>query len=423
MNAAITLGKRRWTFIALIPSVYGLILFAATFALFELRLIESEPLRPESTFLCLFAMTVFLLSAVLHSAAFRSEANALVARMAVPGLHDPVLVDRTALSLLHIIGFLGLALYIRELIAVFGSPLALAASLLNTSHEVRWATESIHTVGVQLTYVGWIAIALTACAVARGSVRPFWILLAVLQFAGNLVFIDRTRPTWILVTCGLLMMACRFHRVSTAQLVRVSLVTGLALIFVFVLVGFWVGKISTEDPRLFGATELSPVAQSIYYYLTSSFAYLNRIVDTEQVFNWIPERSLYPLFQTLSALGLTDPPPSQVNDVYYVPFPTNTGTILEPLYRDGGALYATLGLAAIVFTIDSFSLMLLRNGSFMALLAWAHLCFSNLLAFFTPKFNNTPLWMVLFFAACALLLGDSARRVPLSGRIRLGPPA
>lgn len=418
-NQCPCMRRDAWTHLGLIPSVYGFVLFVATFILYQLQLIAYEPMNGETLTLCLFAVTVYLFSAMLHVNSYSSAGQLLAARMAIPGPHDPVLTDHIALGVMHLIGFLGLTLYVRTLIDFFGSPLLFFLALKESTHEVRWAAASIQTIGIQLTYVGWIAIALTACTMARGSVRVVWIIAALAQFAGNLVFVDRTRPMWILVTCGLVVMASRFHRLRTAQLLRRSILASVGLVMLFVVVGFWVGKVSTEDPRLFGTTRLPPVAQPVYYYITSSFAYLNRITDVEDTFSWSPERSLYPLFQALASLGLTDPPPSQVNDVYFVPVPANTGTILEPLYRDGGAVYATIGFAALVFIMDSLALAFVRNGSFIALLAWAHLCFCNLLAFFTPKFNNTPLWMVVFIAIATLLFSASrGARLPIFGHIR-----
>jgi len=78
--------------------------------------------------------------------------------------------------------------------------------------------------------------------------------------------------------------------------------------------------------------------------------------------------------------------------------PTNVGTFLEPLYRDGGVPLVFVGIFLHTFGFGWLGTWLLRFPSAVTLAGWSTLCFCNAMAFFTPKFNNSPTWLFLALA-------------------------
>jgi hypothetical protein len=168
-------------------------------------------------------------------------------------------------------------------------------------------------------------------------------------------------------------------------------VAGLAFVGIFLGIAAWVGKVVSEGQ--FGESPLPPFAQNIYVYGTSGFAYFNRLLETQDAVTYVPERVLYPAFKVLAGLGLSAPPPSQINEFFYMPFPTNIGTFLEPFYRDGGRLFLILGIILQSFGLDLAGYAFLRSGRPTARFAWANVCFVAFIGFVTPKLTNFPVWL------------------------------
>jgi hypothetical protein len=304
-------------------------------------------------------------------------------------------------SVLHVVGLAGVLLYCWELIKLAGSLELFILALFTDSSLIRQGLSEISSPGIQLSYLGWMAIALSLVYFVR--YRWSWILalLSALQFAANLTFIDRTRPIWI-VSCALL-TAMAFDQ---GQLSRrpFKVIGGFCLfaVLAFVLIGLWIGKTGGEAGG-YGATALDGMYFSLYLYLTGGFAYANELLTHTLVVSWVPERVLYPLFRLASELGISSAPPSQISEFFYVPYPMNVGTFLEPFLNDGGVLFALVGILIYTLGFDYAGLICLRSGRFLATYFWANLCFSALIAFFVPKIGSTPFWLFL-----ALSLGAAA---------------
>jgi hypothetical protein len=386
-----------------IPSFYGLVTFSMAFLLYLLNFSGFDAPSIETLLLCAFATLSFVIATVLWQPSFQR----LVAKGAYQTRAGPAGETRGFLVALALqfVGLLGIFLYARGLASYFGSWLQLGLLMLTASHEVRWAAEEVQSVGTQLGYIGWVAIWLWAYREA--TYRATWTerLLAMVQFSANLIYVDRTRPIWILFGVSLVFLYLRQNRFSVGAIIRASSIATAATLGIFIFVGLWVGKISVEGESSFGdrsAALLMPLND----YATGGFAYLNRIVLDEAP-ELRPARSLYPLFVVASRVGATDPPPPQVNEFLLVPVETNVGTFIEPAYRDAGLLFAFLVVAAHAFGFNWLARRLLERPQFMHIVAWTALCFCNLFAFFTPKFNNVPTWLFVGLAALATLRNRS----------------
>lgn len=380
-----------------VPSVYGAALWILWLCLYWIRLISWDEPGLLANFLFAATALAFVASAVLVAARYR-ELPPHEARAPQRGSGKVLIALVLAL---HLVGLAGITKYVLDFSASLGGVDVFFLLLAEAPHRIRWESEVTSSVGTQASYAGWLAIGLTAHFVSNRRMSRWMLVPCVVQLLANLTFIDRTRPLWILFTSGL-MLAPRVRSVPARKLITWALTGGLAAGAVFVGVGTWIGKISTDRP--YGNTSLPPQLENVYFYGTSGFAYFNRVVEVENVHDFVPERTAYPVFKALAAVGTVPPPPNQINDFYSVPFETNVGTALEPFFRDGGLLFTLMGIVVITLGFDALALWFWRRGTALSDYAAAHLCFASFIAFFTPKLPAFPLWLFCGAALAEALL-------------------
>jgi oligosaccharide repeat unit polymerase len=381
--------KRRYPVGAIlqIPSFWGALTWVAAFGLYLLRLLSWD--SPSAAALLVFS---FVGIAFVASTLVFEESYVIVRDSSAHFTNSETPTRRYSLQLLalHALGFAGIALYVRDLARVLGGWQVFTAALLYGSQYIRWALEDSVSFGTQISYFGWIAIALTVIHLRRNKASRWWLLLVFAQVLGNLLFVDRTRPTWIgLTTIAVVLIDVRdlsFHRLA-----RWILIVCATFIALFLAIAQWLGK--NPEAGAYGHSVLPLPLQSMYLYTTAGFAYFNEILHKLAPAQFETQRTLYPAWKVLARLGLAKEPVSQVNEIYWVPFPVNVGTFLEPWYRDGGFALAGIGLFVHTVLANWLGLILLRAGTPLARFAWANLCFMCFIAFFTPKATTLPLWM------------------------------
>lgn len=385
-----------------IPSFYGALTWGIWLLLYLLQLIQLNECSVEAMVIYITTEICFVISAYLSYPIYRDKIvmNRNVKEYLHPacGQHSWI---RMVLLALHAIGFTGLALWLVHLAEYLGGINLLLFALLNAAETIRGDTNLPTTIGIQLTYFGWLAIALTVFAIAKKQVSKWWMILALLQFAGNFLFIGRTQPLWIMYT-SLLMALVSFVNVSIKRTVIWLALGFFVFVTVFWALGEWTGKTyyegKFENPAIPGATQV------MYAYGVSGFAYFNHMLVNHEPIAYTPERTLYPLMKSLSRFGLAKEPPSQIIEFYDIPFETNVGTFLEPFYRDGGILFVLIGVLVYSFGLDIFGLKLLQSGRPLALYAWSNLCFTALIGFMTPKITQFPVWLFVGLGLTSLLI-------------------
>lgn len=418
---------RKWLAAALfVPSFYGFVTWGTTLALYSLRLIDWHASSVRSMAVFLAVLVCFGASLALFLPFYRTaaEKSSRLAETITPAKWQPGApwhISDAVLWVLHIVGFMGLALYVREILGHFDSWTGLLTSLLNESYLIRQA--EIELLGIYLAYFGWMAIPLTILRWRFKGRLPAALLIAlVAQCAGNLLFIDRTRPIWLVFISVLILFPFVPQLNAQKLMKRVLGLAGFGVL-AFYLIGMWVGKIG-EGFSHYGFVGIGQEFSVLYYYLTSGFAYFDVILEQEAEFDDIPQRSLYPLFKAASMLGMGPDPVSQILPFIEAPFPANVGTFLEPYFSDGGMLYMALGIAACTFGVDFLAYHLFRSNDPFALFCWANLSFVSFIAFFVPKLVSTPVWLFLFIAGASIFLRMATRPrldsvedlVPLAGK-------
>jgi hypothetical protein len=392
--------------ILLIPSFWGFCTWMVWLALYSARLVAWYPSNPVATIAFIGVAACFLGSMII----FRRPYRDLAARQlrSHPTRKPLAMPARATLLALHGIGLLGVALYVRDMARALGGWQQFFASLLYASQLIRLTLEETTSFGVQLSYVGWVAVGLSVCFVRRRQVSSWFLVFSIVQGAANILFMDRTRPIWIGFTTALVALSVS-ESFSARKLVRNATWGLIGCAVCFAAIAIWIGK--TPEEGAFGNSPLPLSLQYVYSYGTAGFAYFNEIVARLTPTEVGAQRVLYPLFKLLARLSLTTTPPPQVNDIYWVPFPINVGTFLEPWYRDGGILLATIGVLAQSVGQDFLGLLLLRNGRPLARFAWSNLCFASFIAFFTPKFNNLPFWLFVGLGTAGLAADAIRHRI------------
>ncbi len=383
-----------------IPSFYGAVTWGAWLFLYVLRLIKLDNFNPLALALFILIELLFVLVACSSFPRYRdvlsNTKNATDHRMSNDGFPC-----KSLLLALHVIGFLGLSKYLMDIASYFGGFNYVLFSLLHEAANIRGDIDLPTSLGTQLSYFGWLAIAFTIFGIANKKLSIWWLLLVAFQFLGNLIYIDRTRPIWIMFSALLMIFPSTAHLNLRKILKWVSVVLVVSSIL-FWFIAEWRGNTYYEDKL--DDSVLPGITQLMYAYGVSGFAYFNHMLVNNEPISYKPERILYPLLKLLSKLNLTEEPPSQILEFYDVPFETNVGTFLEPFYRDGGFLFVFLGVLIYSVGFDILALKLLESKNIFALFAWSNICFTTFIAFFTPKITQFPIWLFIGLGSFSLLI-------------------
>jgi hypothetical protein len=309
---------------------------------------------------------------------------------------------------LHIIGFLGIALYVHDFSAALGGAARFWTLLATTTYVVRWQAVDTLSVGTQLSYAGWIATALTVILVRVKRLPKKWLVVAAVQYLGNALFLGRTRLFWILIVTIVMLAPLIKRSLSLRRTSLIALATLVTLVVVFISIGAWIGKLQAANVSE-RDSDVPYMVQNLYLYATAGFAYFNAVVETESPHPGF-EGIAYPLYQVGRYLHVSEKPRSQINATLYLPFGVNVGTFLEPFFRDGGYPLTIVGILIATICVDYAALYFWTSNNYFGWYASAQLCFSSALAGFSPKITTFPVWLFLGSALVAMALQRRARR-------------
>jgi oligosaccharide repeat unit polymerase len=362
------------------PSFYGAITWVLIYVLYAMDFLQWEAAGVEAHIVFVVQITFFLIATVLSAAKFECI-NGVISKLGSIK-HPSVKI----VLLLHSLGFFGLAKFIIDFSPNLSN--GFIQSLLVNPSSIRALGAEMTSIGIQISYFGWLAIGISLC---YRKLNKWLLCISLAQFLMNFIFIDRTRPVWILFTALLCYLWSREH-INGWKVLRILAILGAVFILLFVLIALWSGK--TGDGSF--SSDVNPLLGSLYIYITAGFAYFAHMVNVEISDNYfVLDRVLAPFWTVLSAFNLASPPPDQILDFYEMPYSSNVGTALEPFYRDGGFLFVLFGMIVYSFGFNAVGAWFLKRNNAYAVYAWATLCFCNLIGFFTSKIGNTPVWFFL----------------------------
>jgi len=415
----------------LVPSFYGLAGWIIAVLLYFLNAINWAPPTALCLVTCISVVASFALSLSLNYKRFAAIENRPVAANASWQWRRRLLEPLCFVYLA--IGTLGLVWYIATLATRFGNLYELALVFISESHRIRWANEEGRHVSFQLTYFGWIGIFLAVYGRKHFRFNKLLLAMSTLQFIGNLLFVDRTRPIWLLFVTtqmiiygatfsasggsllqgGLLVRRGRRAKRSINAILLPSSLIGLSML-IFYLVAEWSGKTGENMSHSYGNPNVPEIVLGPYIYATSGLAFLNdQLSETEP---WLGfNNSIYPALVAASKIDPNIAAPRALLDFRLCPHPTNVGTFLEPFLSDGGIAFAIVGIAIHAFFFDWLAYRCLAQRGFHGIHLWATLCFVNAISCFVSKVNTTPVWIFSTLGIVSIALGASARH----GRCRL----
>lgn len=376
-----------------IPSFYGALSWGVWLVLYSMDLMLLDECSVLAMSLYLIVEFMFVLSVFVSLPHYRNYVETSRERTLFAGVTQGVRPGLAiALLALHSAGFIGLMLYVIKFSKNLGGLSGFVFALFSQAYAIRWETETSASVGTQLSYFGWIAISLTVYFVVRRKLPKSWLLLAFMQFLGNLLYIDRTRPLWIIFT-SLLIILPAARELNMKRIARWMVLSTFVAFIIFWAVAEWTGK--TGYKGTYESSVLPGITKDIYVYGVSGFAYFNKLLQSNEELSYAPVRTIYPVLTFFSRAGVTRTPPSQVLEFYDVPFSTNVGTFLEPFFRDGGVLFVLCGIIIYSFGLNLAGLYFLNSSNPLAIYAWSNLCFTCFMGFFTPKIASFPVWLFL----------------------------
>lgn len=256
--------------------------------------------------------------------------------------------------------------------------------LVDNPLEIRAVPLDGLTRGVQLSYIGWIAVFLSGASAAlykKGRLTNY--LLVALQLAANLVFISKMRPIAIVFLFAFPYFVLYRRRFSFVRLGAISAILMAAIVAFFIYWSDATGK--TYELGL----GYPPAVETFLLYFTSGPAYLSHILEYELP-DYDLSRTLRPVYMASAVIFGTDAPPSRILQYYDLPITTNVGTALEPWYRDMGFFGLGVGVVVLSFGLDAMAYWGLRFGRVTGLLLTVMMCVCSTLAFFVPRLSTGP---------------------------------
>lgn len=396
----------RFRHLFFIPSFYMLVMFSAGYFFYLLRVIRWETAPAELHIWCLLTILTALLSTLAHSRACNHAINSKDFRETVSGQYLDKRFFYPVFFAALVIGFAGVIKFILDYSNFLGTFDFFLMIFFNDTGQLRTMSGNVESAGTQLSYFSWIAAFLISIFLGARKISKWWILVLILIVLANSIFLDRTRPVWILFMCVLIFFFTRYHEYSRKKIALFMSGTLGFFVTIFLLIGALLGKGADDrNEQNFG---LPSWTQPVFLYLSSSFAYLGRLLYNDLSCDYQPVRILYPLQKFLAKMQIAKEPPEQILDFVSVPLLTNVGTYLTPFFQDGGRLFMVIGILIHTFLFDMIVLRLMRNMHIFSVLAIATFCFINFIAFFTPKMSSTATWFILIFSG--ILVFMSPRR-------------
>lgn len=361
--------------IFLMPSLYALISWTFLIIMYASSPIQVDKVSLEGWLFIMYLYITIFFSILINKRKFK--------KIDAPKTNKDNYILSFYIS--GIIGLFGLIKYYMDFAEFFGGFDSFIEIIANNPLDIRAMAAEETSIGFQLSYFSWIAIISSAFylkePITNGR-KKLIILFSLFLFILNLGFIDRTRPIWI---ASMFFFSIAFlnnhHRPSIwirKNLLKVSLLP-IAFFFIFSLI---TKKYDEADGMI----------ANFYIYIVGGLPYMDQLLH-ESVSEYTLNHTFYPIAKILHGLSIIDNTSSQILEFKNVPFPTNVGTFLQPLFSDGGIIYAILGIPILVIATDLLAIYFLKRKSTLSIIAWSNLIFIFLISFFTPKYASSATYL------------------------------
>lgn len=379
------------------PSFYLLITFSVAYLLYLARIINWEKPPGELHFWCWVTILLALFSVISNIKRFGRVVNDKNFQQSIHSIsYLSGKKNWFIFFAISAVGIFGIAKYLLDYSNYVGAIGILYSIFTEDAGQLRTMAENIESVGTQLSYFSWLSAFILIIDLSTRKISKWWFLGVVLIVVLNSIFLDRTRPIWLIFTCALCYFLVRYHLYQRKSIAYVVLGVASFFITIFIAIGNLLGKGSGDDNYM---TVGFPIwTQPIFMYITCSFPYLGRLIYYDAPCYYMPERVMYPLQKILAKAHLVDQPPSQILEFFSVPLLTNVGSFLEPFYQDGGRVFLLFGILLHTIFFDQVSFYLMKRISVFSVIAISTLCFIDFIAFFVPKISSTATWVILLFS-------------------------
>ena len=378
------------------PSFYLFLTFSLSYGLYLTNVIAWETPPIELHFWSIMTSLISLLSVVVHQKKYRQliNGNELQQKIKTPFLSNNI--NQMLFLGFTVIGVLGIVKYVMDYSSLLGAFSILTTFFMEDTGKLRTFADNVESIGTQLSYFSWFSAFIITAECANKRFSKKWLIAVVFIILGNCLFLDRTRPVWLIFVCLLIYFFVTYEAHARKKIVRIIGTVGAFFVGFFILIGSLLGK----DGGVVSYTQydLPAPIQLVLVYFTSSFAYLGRVIQLDYAIDFYPMRVTYPLQKALAKFSLVEQPPNQVLEFMSVPHLTNVGTFLEPFVRDGGWIFVLMGILIHSFLFDKMVMQLLKKVTPMAVIMIASFCFINFMAFFVPKIVSTATWFTLLLA-------------------------
>lgn len=363
----------------LTPSFIGLLGWGFGLAMFAIFRSDFDSVSPLGWVVVAYVAMILVLASVVCRSWFGEVF-----------VDEKVSLDRLLLLFcaLAFVALIGSVLQVLNLGRGFGGLRELLWVYWSSPLDIRASDLAVESIGTQLTYVGWPAVFLGICIFRRAKQRWVAAFVGVGVTAivlSNMLFVDRTRPVWIFFMT-LFAVVAAFPEYRRRAILVLSAAALLAVAFFFGF-SFFTGKFYQGG-----------AIQTFAVYAGSPIVYLDRVLY-EPVDGFSLARTFYPIAKVLQSLGVVSDVPSPVLDPKYVPHWTNVGTMVEPLYSDGGWPLLIVGVPILVFGMNFLGWCSLRRGDPLGFALYGSVMFAMLIGFFVPKYGSSAFYMILLIAA------------------------
>jgi oligosaccharide repeat unit polymerase len=377
------------------PSFYLLSTFSIAYFFYAIDVTKLEHPPVELHFWCIVTILMSLLSVLVYSKKYNKVINEDAFKK---GISTPFLTSKSKvwlLILITVVGILGIVKYVLDYSKLLGAFGIFYNIFMEDTGQLRTWADNVESVGIQISYLSWIAAFILTIEVSLRHINRKWIIAVILIVLCNSIFLDRTRPVWIVFTCALAAFMVTYNKHSRKKIITIiSSIIGF-FIGIFIFIGAMLGKVTDQED--YTGLSLPKEVQPLFLYLTCSFAYMGRLLYYDKPCEYWPVRSFYPIQKTLASLHLVEQPPNPILDYFSIPFMVNTGTFLEPYFQDGGRIFLILAILLHTFVFDQMALYFMKRISSLAVISIATLCFVDFIAFFVPRATSPAIWFILAF--------------------------